>query len=51
MHGLVERVILDRASARGRGKITIHFGNHEEFDHLRAQLTDALNGTAPRRAA
>ncbi len=38
-----------RASSKGRGKITIHFANHEEFDHLRAQLTDAL--TAPRRAA
>jgi ParB family transcriptional regulator, chromosome partitioning protein len=40
-----------RASSKGRGKITIHFANHEEFDHLRAQLTDALSGAAPRRAA
>ena len=32
-----------------RGKITIHFADHDEFDRLRGQLTDAL--TAPRRAA
>jgi len=38
-----------RTSSKGRGKITIHFANHEEFDRLRAQLTDALNGA--RRAA
>jgi len=29
-----------RASARGRGKITIHFTNHDEFDRLREQLAD-----------
>jgi ParB family chromosome partitioning protein len=39
-----------RASARGRGKIVIHFQDHDEFERLRAQLTDAL-GSAPRRAA
>jgi ParB family transcriptional regulator, chromosome partitioning protein len=39
-----------RASARGKGKIVIHFQDHEEFDRLRTQLTDALSGNA-RRAA
>lgn len=32
-----------KANAKGKGKLTIHFQNHEEFDRLRAQLTDALN--------
>ena len=27
-------------NARGRGKLTIHFRNHEEFERLRRQLTD-----------
>src|SRR6476660_554066 len=27
-----------KANARGKGKLTIHFQNHEEFEHLRAQL-------------
>lgn len=31
-----------KASARGRGKLTIHFANHDEFDRLREQLTDAF---------
>jgi ParB family transcriptional regulator, chromosome partitioning protein len=39
-----------RASARGRGKIVIHFQDHDEFDRLRDQLTDAL-GTSTRRHA
>jgi len=38
-----------RSNARGKGKIVLHFQNHEEFDHLRTQLTDAFNAT--RRAA
>jgi ParB family chromosome partitioning protein len=38
-----------KANARGKGKLTIHFQNHEEFEHLRIQLTDALG--ASRRAA
>jgi ParB family transcriptional regulator, chromosome partitioning protein len=29
-----------KANSRGRGKLTIHFANHDEFDHLREQLTD-----------
>ena len=28
------------ANARGRGKLTVHFRNHEEFERLRGQLTD-----------
>jgi ParB family chromosome partitioning protein len=39
-HALGTKVEI-RASARGRGKITIHFANHDEFDRLREQLTDA----------
>jgi ParB family transcriptional regulator, chromosome partitioning protein len=27
-------------NARGRGKLTVHFHNHEEFERLRSQLTD-----------
>jgi ParB family chromosome partitioning protein len=38
-----------KSNSRGKGKIVLHFQNHEEFDHLRSHLTDALN--APRRAA
>jgi ParB family chromosome partitioning protein len=30
-----------RQSAKGKGKITIHFGNHEEFDRIKAILTGA----------
>ena len=33
-------------NARGRGKIAIHFRNHEEFERLRRQITD----TGPPRA-
>jgi ParB family chromosome partitioning protein len=36
-----------RANARGRGRLTIHFANHDEFDRLREQFTDATD----RRAA
>ena len=31
-----------RATVRGRGRMTIHFANHEEFDRLREQLSDAF---------
>ena len=31
-----------KQSARGRGKIVIHFQSHEDFDRLREQLTGAL---------
>jgi len=37
-----------KSSARGRGKIVIHFQNHEEFEQLQSQLTDAYG---PRRKA
>jgi ParB family chromosome partitioning protein len=40
-----------RATPRGRGKIVIHFADHDEFDRLRTSLTDALVGPAQRRAA
>jgi ParB family chromosome partitioning protein len=40
-----------RSSARGRGKITIHFRDHAEFDRLRSHLTDSHGNSAPRRAA
>ena len=40
-----------RTSARGRGKITIHFANHEEFDRLREQLSDGGSHSARRSAA
>jgi len=48
-HALGTKVEI-RASARGRGKIVIHFENHEEFDRLREQLTNAL-GAAQRQGA
>ncbi len=46
-HALGTKVEI-RASARGRGKITIHFSSHDEFDRLREQLTDC---SAQRKAA
>jgi ParB family chromosome partitioning protein len=39
-----------KANARGRGKIVIHFQDHDEFDHLRGQLTDTA-APARHRAA
>ena len=39
-----------RQSARGRGKMVIHFQNHDEFERLHQQLTDAFDRT-PRRKA
>jgi ParB family chromosome partitioning protein len=35
-------------SAKGRGKITIHFTNHAEFDRLRAMIT---HGNIPQSQA
>ena len=32
-----------KANSRGRGKLVIHFANHDEFDRLREQLTDAFD--------
>jgi len=37
-----------KANARGRGKLVIHFANHDEFDRLRDCLTDTT-AVAPRR--
>ncbi len=39
-----------RQSSRHRGRIVIHFKNHDEFDRLRGQLTDA-SGAVQRRAS
>jgi ParB family transcriptional regulator, chromosome partitioning protein len=49
-HALGTKVEI-RTSARGRGKIVIHFQNHEDFDRLRNHLTDALGTSASRKAA
>jgi ParB family chromosome partitioning protein len=49
-HALGTKVEI-RASARGRGKIVIHFQNHDDFDRLREQLTDALSSSRGRDAA
>jgi ParB family transcriptional regulator, chromosome partitioning protein len=40
-----------RASARGRGKLVIHFQNHDEFERLRGQITGTIIESAPSRAA
>jgi ParB family chromosome partitioning protein len=47
-HALGLKVEL-KANARGRGKLTIHFQNHDEFDRLREQLTDTSPTAARRR--
>jgi ParB family transcriptional regulator, chromosome partitioning protein len=39
-----------KANSRGRGKLVIHFANHDEFDRLRDSLSDAAD-VAPRRKA
>jgi ParB family chromosome partitioning protein len=38
-----------KANSRGRGKLVIHFGNHDEFDRLREQLTDNAGGDQRRK--
>ena len=40
-----------RANSRGRGKLVIHFQNHDEFDRLREQLTDAAPPSTRRKTA
>ncbi|MCI0361355.1 MAG: ParB/RepB/Spo0J family partition protein [Planctomycetaceae bacterium] len=40
-----------KANSRGRGKLTIHFANHEEFDRLREHLTDGFESSARRKTA
>ncbi|MGE0608572.1 MAG: ParB/RepB/Spo0J family partition protein [Pirellulales bacterium] len=39
-----------RQSAKGRGKITIHFANAEEFERIQAQLCPSAAETQPRQA-
>jgi ParB family chromosome partitioning protein len=48
-HALGMKVEL-RANSRGRGKLVIHFQNHEEFDRLREQLTDTGDRSVKRKA-
>jgi ParB family chromosome partitioning protein len=38
-----------KASPRGRGKLIVHFANHDEFDRLREQLTDSFDRTGKRQ--
>ena len=40
-----------RANSRGRGKLVIHFQNHDEFDRLREQLSDAAPPSTRRKTA
>jgi hypothetical protein len=41
-----------RATPRGRGRIVIHFQNHDEFDRLHQWLTgDASSGATGHREA
>ena len=40
-----------KASSAGRGKIVIHFADHESFDRLRQQLTDNRVAIAETKAA
>jgi hypothetical protein len=39
-----------RQSSRGRGKITIHFKNHDEFERLRHQLAAPTQPSAHSQA-
>ncbi len=36
-------------TARGRGKIVIHFSNHDEFDRVFRHLTDNSGGESLRQ--
>jgi ParB family chromosome partitioning protein len=49
-HALGTKVEI-RTSARGRGKMVIHFANHDEFDRLRELLTGTADFAARRKAA
>ena len=40
-----------RANTRGRGKLVIHFQNHDEFDRLREQLVSGIEQSPHRKAA
>lgn len=40
-----------RQSARGRGKLVVHFRNHEEFEQVRGLLTDGGSSQAAQRRA
>jgi ParB family chromosome partitioning protein len=48
-HALGTKVEI-KSSPRGRGKIVIHFQSHDEFDRLRAELTD-IAAPAARKTA
>ncbi len=39
-----------KANSRGRGKLVIHFANHDEFDRLREQLTDSIGSSSKRKS-
>ena len=49
-HALGAKVEI-RASTRGRGRITIHFANHDEFDRLRELLACNAPLAVQRKAA
>ena len=38
-----------KANSRGRGELVIHFADHDEFDRLREQLTDAFQRSPQRK--
>lgn len=44
-----------KVASRGRGKMVIHFGSHEEFERIRSELTDhhgkPAGGASTRRAS
>jgi len=40
-----------KANAKGKGKLTIHFNNHDDFERLRAQLTEVMGNGARLNAA
>jgi ParB family chromosome partitioning protein len=40
-----------KANNRGRGKLVIHFADHDEFDRLREQLTDHAGNASKRKAS
>ncbi len=39
-----------KANSRGRGKLVIHFADHDEFDRLREHLTDAFERSPKRKS-
>ncbi|MDX1945825.1 MAG: ParB/RepB/Spo0J family partition protein [Pirellulaceae bacterium] len=49
-HALGTKVEI-KANARGRGKLIIHFADHDAFDHLREHLTGTAPPTTKRKSA